>query len=182
MTEQILDKLIYEDYECPIFGVAGTGLFSAKDWGMTTAGVSTACYRGQYLHYACVNNVLLLNEVTAFTTDDYYPEIAGVRPFVNFREEIWHARTYSGLKMPVLFTGGFVIGQEYGPPIGDSRGFPGYWMSYRVLRELIFSEGHLAEDQPYVRPDTWDEMKPVYDRLSEKYDFFYTIHYQRKHV
>ncbi len=182
MTDQILDKLIYHEYECPIFGINGEGYFSPKNWGITTVSISTACYRGHYLRYACADDILLLNEMTICTIDDCYPEIAGVRPFVNFREEIWHARTYSGLKIGVPFTGGLVVGQDYGPPVGDNRGFPGYWSSYRTLCELIFSEGHLIKDQSYLRPETWNEMKPIYDQLSQKYDFFYTIHYQRKHV
>ena len=109
MTEQTLDRLIYQEYEHFVYAISGKGLLTPKDFGIDYASMSTGCERGYYMTYSCNDGNLRLREMTVRARDDIYPAINKFFQYRNINE-LWTAMTYAGSRDVTSFTGGLIIG------------------------------------------------------------------------
>ena len=81
MTKQIPDVVLYKGQEFTLAGLKGTGLFTPMDFGILSEvmGIVTACYRGYFCKYECIENELFLVELGVIHRDDVeLPLIEGV--------------------------------------------------------------------------------------------------------
>ncbi len=163
MSDQIVDTLIYQEYEYPLLAVKGTGLASPQHFGIEPEVVDKWCMRGYYLRYLCCEGELYLNEMTVKAQNGVYPEIAGIRSFVALTG-LFVTRRYADLKIPVPFTGSLIIGKEFRRDGGEIHLED--WQCYRVFFELFFEKGRLLKVI-----DCSDKMKGPF---LQTYDFEYT--------
>jgi len=83
MTKQIPDKVLYKGQEYILAGLKGSGLFTPKDFGISSElmGVATACYRGYFCKYEFVDNKLFLVEFSVIQIDHAdLPKIEDIFP------------------------------------------------------------------------------------------------------
>ena len=88
MTKQIPDKVLYMGQEFILAGLKGTGLFTPRDFGISREmmGIATACYRGYFCRYECIDNRLFLIWLGIILEEDVeLPSIAGISAKSNNR-------------------------------------------------------------------------------------------------
>lgn len=106
MTAQISDTLKYQNQEYEILAIENKFPFKPQDHGFNPVMMHTACYRGYYCLYAIKEEKLLLSELT-INQEEKLPIWRGVKPIQkNFTE-----LTYSGLDLPIEYTGRLIIGK-----------------------------------------------------------------------
>src|SRR5258706_1801344 len=177
MTEQTLDRLIYEEYEHLIYAISGEGLLTPKDFGIGYISISTGCERGYHMVYSCVDGNLRLREMTVRARDDVYPAIGGFYQYRNI-DELWAAKTYVGSRSVTSFTGGLIIGRKIRKGTGKTLHLNS-WHSCQTIIELKFQGGKVQEEidcsnkmDKYVNFLNYSELKDVF---SLKYDFMYPL-------
>lgn len=146
MTGQMHDRVFYAKEEYALVGMKGEILPTPLDFGMETEMMSTACYRGYIASYEAIDNQLTLFGIViqAKNGTDYKP-IYGVQPEIR---EGWHAARYSDLKMPINFSGGLLVAQDF---IEDMYVHMGFQKppAYRTVIELWFDKGRLTRVADY---------------------------------
>ncbi len=163
MSDQIVDTLIYQEYEYPLLAVKGIGLALPQHFGIEPEVIDKWCKRGYYLRYLCSEDGLYLSEMTVKAQNSIYPEIAGIRSFVALAG-LFAARRYADLKIPVPFTGSLIIGKEFRRGGGEIHLED--WHCYRVFIELSFEKGHLQK--------AIDCSNKMLEPFLRQYDFGYT--------
>ncbi|GAA2438162.1 hypothetical protein GCM10010191_61650 [Actinomadura vinacea] len=152
MTGQISDEVTYRGKPYALTGANGTGLFDPASLGLRVRMISTACWRGYVAGYAVLDDALKLTRLELGLDDR--PEVFGVRPdephdpeeaedSENFLPPPRHP-AYSGLDVPVPFTGGLLIGRDFDSSYYVHMGYQAGW-KYEDLQELIFEDGRLVE-------------------------------------
>ncbi|MBA9002754.1 hypothetical protein [Thermomonospora cellulosilytica] len=152
MTGQIPDEVTYQGKSYALAGANGTGLFDPTALGLRVRPISTACWRGYLAEYAIVDGALKLTGLR-LGLDDERPEVFGVLPDEPEDPEEVHDLLpdgsagsadyvdpnpkYSGLDVPVPFTGGLLIGRDFDSGFYVHMGFQAGW-KYADLHELIF--------------------------------------------
>jgi hypothetical protein len=163
MTDQRGDRFVYRDEEYFLAGLSATGLFHPAQHGiMTNEAASTACYRGFFCNYLIADDRLFLDEVFVYVAEEITPDAATyVAPVLfgkelkRFIEYIWradgeqahwsHEHKVEGLREPIAFTGGMLLGHYY------------FWHMFDNFRdhsacehcnvhELIFYQGRLIDE------------------------------------
>ncbi len=153
MTAQIQDKVLYQEQEYVVVGIHGEGLPSPQKFGKKPVMMSAACYRGYYLEYTCLDRQLALTAMTIRTEDGKYEPIGGVLPAFDKACDCAH---YTGLNVPVNFGGSLLIGRDFVQEMYVHMGFQKPF-AYRVVKELLFEEGHLLVETDYS--DKIDQMR-----------------------
>ena len=147
MTYQIRDSLLLNNAEWHLEECIGKGWFTPEDFGIDVAGASsTACYRGYCCAFNVIDNVLSLTKLQIHLDESNLLPLNGVLPVkakhffdANF------PNSYQNIQLPILFTGGFIIGQNGFKELPSSIGPELAWQ-YENVRELIFDQGKLIEE------------------------------------
>jgi hypothetical protein len=152
MTAQFSDTVIFEERHYALAGVNGEGLFEPQAHGFTPAGSCSACWRGYVCTYGlrtnqlvleglCINNGLL--EGRSYQASPP-PAFGGclTRP----RDSLVKLfdLEYSDVNLPIVFSGGILIGTEFIRELYVHGGFHPAW-KFRRVHELIFHDGMLTE-------------------------------------
>jgi hypothetical protein len=167
MTAQINDSVFHRKAEFNIAGISGSGLFEPKPHGVEPFEICTACYRGYYVEYAIDDGQLLLKQVTVGLSDSDHtaaragrgPQLFGLPPRYDQKARAW---AYDGLRRPVAFSGGLLLGADFIQELYVHMGFHPAW-KYREVREILFEQGLVTDDF-----DRSAEMQMLRDRLSEQ--------------
>src|SRR6185503_20229813 len=136
MTRQIPDTVIYRDQKYVLAGLKGKGLLTPTDLKIVAQGFATACYRGYYCQYKCIDDSLFLTELILFTPANQLPNLGDIVPVKYFTEEM---SQYQNLKIQCPFSGGLVIVQNLIEPIGNVPN-P---LKYEEVVEINFEQGLL---------------------------------------
>ena len=125
------------------------GLFRPDTWGIRTAMISTACYRGFVAAYVIKYKRLLLRdlEIRVEIEDEAPDPWIGGQPPSDSRQsrsagirDLWFTR----IDHPTLFSGGLLLGG--GEVVGPT--WPGGWPSsetFEFVHQCRFEEGKLVE-------------------------------------
>ncbi len=175
MTEQLLDSLIYNGYEHIIFGISGKNLPKPDDFRIHAIPISTGCMRGYYLGYFCDKDRLFLDQLTVRTEESVYPALPGAKSFRGVAD-LWSCMSYRDLKLPMQFTGGFIMGSKLRRGTGINN--LSSWFTCKVLLEIKFRDGIIDAvtdwsdhiDQLLEAKTPHKEIENIFD-LS--YDFLY---------
>lgn len=167
MTAQINDMVFYRKINFVIAGISGTGLFEPQAHGIEPDVLSTACWRGYYVQYAIEDGLLLLTRVTlGLSTPDTRaadtgkgPVLFGACPRYDEQDYGW---VYDGLRQPVEFSGGLLLGTRFVQELYIHMGFHPAW-KYRDVREVLFEHGRLTSDF-----DRSADMEAARARLAEQ--------------
>jgi hypothetical protein len=155
VTTQVRDIVNYRDSQYAIAGMVGVGLFRPDDHGLVAHEYSTAHGRGYECEYTVDCETLFLDQLNiGLSVEDtvngvrifghvlvpYAPGFRQLRegtrgPFISYARDMHH---------PVLFSGGLLLGAEFGGGLYVHMGFhPAE--GYRVIHELIFEGGKLCK-------------------------------------
>jgi hypothetical protein len=138
MTKQIPDKVLYNNQEFILAGLKGHGLFKPIDFGISPemTGIATACYRGYFCKYACMDNKLFLVELSVIQSNhERLPLIEGI----SAESDDFLFSRYQNLKIPCPLSGGLLIVQN---PITHPGHFPNP-IEFSEVVELTFEQGFL---------------------------------------
>jgi hypothetical protein len=160
MTAQASEIVRLEGQDFSLAGVDGRGLFDPRDHGIVTHAVSSACWRGFVNTYEVSEDRLWLVHLTIGFHGREAPVVFGVKP-EHEKGDLPHYG-YAGLKRPVDFTGGFLLGRDFVREMYVHMGFhPGY--AYRIVKEILFDEGRVLE-----QIDRSDEMAEIREAMLAK--------------
>jgi hypothetical protein len=137
MTAQTPDYVRYQDEQYDIVGVKGSGLVEPRKMGITHFIMSTGCWRGHYCTYKIAAGQLFLAEM-AVGYDEALP-IDGIVPVEDGYENV-----YKGLKIPVSYTGGLLVGKNFIDSMYVHMGFQKPH-TFEKLMEFRFDQGKLIE-------------------------------------
>jgi hypothetical protein len=138
MTAQIADGVEYRGRMYALTGIDGWGLFEPSEHGLRMGMISTACWRGYVCQYAVDDDQLIL---TALRLGMAEP------PTQLFGADLrldGSAATYSPIRVPLPFTGGWLLGARFIHDLYVHMGRHPAWKYAEVL-ELLFDEGQLSE-------------------------------------
>lgn len=150
MTAQINDKVFHRKVGYSIAGISGSGLFEPQAHGIEPMSMSTACWRGYYVEYAIEDSQLVLSQVTLglYKGDElrakagHGPALFDVLPRYDGQRWGW---VYGPFHVPVSFTGGLLLADEFISELYVHMGFHPAW-KYRQVREVLFEHGRMIED------------------------------------
>jgi hypothetical protein len=167
MTAQISDEVVYHGKAHCIAGINGSGLFDPSRHGLRPAGFSSACWRGYHCTYEVADGTLLLTKVNmglggedgAAAQRGEGPKLFGRIPkrytihgvSTNLRtgevKTSWEPPDYlvEGLREPVPFTGGLLLGADFIEELYVHMGFHPAW-KFRQVHELIFDKGGVTKE------------------------------------
>lgn len=149
MTAQINDFVRYQGERYSLAGVRGEGLFDPNDHGVRPEPANTACWRGFVCGYKVSEDRLQLDSLVINLAEADLPKAqAGTLPGLVGKMPasvggFWGTE-FSDLSMPIIFTGGFLIGREFIDDLYVHMGFHPGW-KYKVVHELLFKGGRLIE-------------------------------------
>jgi hypothetical protein len=140
MTAQITDTFILHDQEWELIGWQGEGLFDPEQFGMETAILHTACYRGFYATYEIRDAALLLRDLVMREAHGHYVAINGVEPERDDNELC----SYHGLAMSVPFTGRLRLARDFIESLYVHMGYQKA-SAYSSVVDTRFEAGRLVE-------------------------------------
>src|SRR5262245_32489517 len=141
MTKQIPDKVLYKGQEFILAGLKGTRLCTPMDFGISKEmmGLSTACYRGYFCHYECIDSKLFLVKLGILQEEDVeLPLIENVSAKSDNILFSW----YENLKIPCPISGGLILVRT---PIGLEGDRPSP-RNFEEVVEILFEEGMLQRE------------------------------------
>ena len=159
MTEQIPDRVVYQEAEYILAEVDGQGLFDPSDLGVRPTRTSTANWRGFRCTYAVVKSHLVLDELRIglrepnelhlrepkiFSAD---PERAGMQSWL-----------FKDLQYPISFTGQLTLVKDWIPGIFMRSSGIRPLLTYGSVLESQFQDGLLLATN-----DRSEEMKQARD-------------------
>jgi hypothetical protein len=171
MTSQIPDFFNYRDSKYNVVGLNGKGLLLPQDFGVSPTAFSTACLRGYYIEYACEDKSLVLESISLrLDKNTEHKEVEGISPvgdtdqFFDISDGRFFLYKYRNLKVPILFSGGFLIAKDFVREM-DIAEIP---QSYENVFELSFDNGKLK------KVTDWSELvaRNRADALAHKPDHF----------
>lgn len=148
MTAQIHDEFMLKGKDYSIVGVNGRALFEPQQYGLEPVSLCSACWRGFYCKYTLVNERLLLDTLYISTSDKVTsdlktrlgPELFGIKPSKPEERFSWFEYCYSGLNLPVNFTGGLLIANGFINEFYVHMGFHPAW-KFKKVYEMLFQDG-----------------------------------------
>ena len=153
MTAQTPDRFVLNECEYAITGIhnsqyASLGirkdvLFDVSSLGLEPATISSACWRGYICQYGIQRDRLVLEELSV-GLDEPGPEINGVKPVPSTERASHRISVYKGLNLPIEFTGGILVGDEFIRELYVHMGFHPAW-KFRTVFELLFEKGKVLE-------------------------------------
>ena len=165
MTAQIGDTYKYKNKDYSIVAMSSPLIFNPNDYGLTPAGVTTACWKGYWCEYSIEeNSALLLKNLFIHEKDDIYPPINGVAvsPLEYIKEKAYTSkgieiitsdkyfghRVYEEVNLPISYNGRILAGNDFIQDYYIHMGYQRSW-AYRTLLEFVFDEGILIECNDY---------------------------------
>jgi len=167
MTAQISDVVVYRGKPHGIAGVNGSGLFDPREHGIRPTMISTACWRGYHCTYEVAEGSLLLTTVNlglgpedqAAAERGEGPQLFGRVPrrytVHGHRKDLrtgevrtsWESSDFlcDGLREPVPFSGGLLLGGDFIPELYVHMGFHPAW-KFREVHELLFEKGRVVRE------------------------------------
>ena len=172
MTAQAQDSLLYLGERHMLAAFSDGEPFSPIDAGYRPVAASTACWRGYLCGYEVKDEILQLRDLWVNHQPDEAPitrrmqppdlnGIAAVRDEKSYHGD-WH---FSGVGLPLAYTGGLVIARDFIRELYVHMGFHPAW-KYLHVHELLFEQGKLVEardvspDMARLRTRMQDELKP----------------------
>jgi hypothetical protein len=144
MTAQFSDPVEYRGRTYSIAGKNGTGLFDPAEHGMRPVGKCSACWHGFVCSYAVEGRRLLLDRLAVYL-DEPAPVLFGVPPKADEGEVPLFDVVYEGLRHPVAYSGGLLLGRDFIRELYVHMGFHPAW-KYREVHELVFQGGELVQE------------------------------------
>lgn len=157
MTVQIGDIYKYQERKYTIIESSPDMLFNPENFGLEPHFRTTACWRGHWCEYEMSGDMLLLKNLYIFNRDGNYPPLNGIevspmqseeyechgcrkkRKSITISPYLGHC-VYSGVNMPIPYTGKILLGDEFVQGIHIPVGW-----AYKKLIELVFDKGILLE-------------------------------------
>jgi hypothetical protein len=151
MTAQINDTCFHRKIHFDLAGISGDGLFEPSRVGLKPVAICSACWRGYVAHYSIIGEALFLTRLCVYLSEDDAAlartgkglEIFGVMPVAQTKRGANFL--YRGLRVPILFSGGLLLADEFIPELYIHMGFHPAW-KYKNVREVVFDSGMLAQD------------------------------------
>ena len=149
MTNQITDTVVYEgdDYsviETDRYQLAGGGLATPAQFGMSATKMHTACHRGHFSVYELTEGALYLREMTLLARDGNYLPIAGVMPAVD--EDL--CATYLGLRISIPASGKFRLARDFDSErylrLYNQSGREPQASGFNVVLDIVLKDGALT--------------------------------------
>lgn len=166
MTAQFPDRFRYRDHLYDLVGISEDTLFDPSTLGLKPVGNCTACYRGYVAVFALSGHQLVLDELHVNLEDPGEtppgtrgPVIHGVKPVGKKEFLDLFNNHYIGLKYPLDYTGGLLLGEEFIQELYVHMGFQPAW-KYRKVIELIFARGILKAEY-----DRSEQMAKIRDQF-----------------
>jgi hypothetical protein len=190
MTAQMEDFFLYRWDYYALVGISEGELLDISELGLRPVACSTACWRGYQAVFALSGSRLVLDELRinlykgAEGEDDgddggdvwmegmepvVGPVINDVRPFTPDHDDEFNNH-YKGLRYPLAYSGGVLLGKDPAPGVCSDMGFCPEW-GYQTLIELVFDAGVLvkefdrSEQMAAVRPLRMAQMDALLTRL-----------------
>lgn len=154
MTAQFCDIVTYEGEGYDLAGISGSGLFDPGEHGMEPTSWCTACWRGYTAAYKVEDDTLFLDRLSVCLTEPgmagerevqkvQAPAVEGIAPQdISEQGSVFEYR-YENMHLPVPFTGGLLLAQDFLEDLYVHMGFHPAW-KYRRVHELLFEEGRLT--------------------------------------
>ncbi len=139
MTAQITDRVVYQGESYQIIGVKGGLLPAPQSFGIVPQMMSTACYRGYFVEYACEGSRLFLSEMTVRAAE--YKPINGVEVQIG---GTFNSGQYFDIDLPLKFTGGLLIAKDFISARYVHMGFQKP-TSFQTVIELLIEDGKIVE-------------------------------------
>lgn len=167
MTAQITDTFEYRGKTHYLAGINGSKLFEPSQQGVEAVSWSTGCWRGYHCGYEVIDGALFLIRINlglgledqeAISRGDG-PHLFGKVPQryteYGWREDMhngevrtsWESTDFvvTGLREPISFTGGLLIGDDFIQELYVRLGYP-HAYQFHVVYQLVFDAGHLVEE------------------------------------
>ncbi|MCX7748967.1 MAG: hypothetical protein N2645_19080 [Clostridia bacterium] len=138
MTIQIDDKVDYLNTEYSLIRIENGSLFEPSDYGFSPVVLSSACWRGHYCKYIIENGSLILSQLSIGLETDNPPVWRSVKASGGGNFDYWK---YEGVRLPIGYTGGIIIGNNLLQEFYDFFGFHNKPHCYKHVIELIFKNG-----------------------------------------
>ena len=136
MTAQISDTIFYQGKSWEL--LAPMIPFDPRKYGLRPAPFITACRRGFFCVYEIGSELSLVRlHVKTFSGD--YPPIEGVEAVCPEKSPFY---VYSGLHIPIPYTGTIAIGADANIEIYFRAGYPDE-NDFRIVKEFRFDHGKL---------------------------------------
>lgn len=155
MSAQMGGTFKYRGIDYSVVAMSNPLVFDPKEYGITPTAVGSACWAGFWCEYNITEEGIYLDNLYIHSMNDYYPEIAGVSPWLNEKKgkyvEYMGHRLYKGINIKMPYTGKLLVGSELMPKYYIHMGYQRAW-AYKVLTEFVFEDGVLLEvnDQSQV--------------------------------
>jgi hypothetical protein len=151
VTTQVTDSALFQGDRFLVCGANGTELVEPSQFGLKPAMPSTACYRGWMAEYLLIGQQLQLADLYVFhdaglpinNRKPNGPVINGVSP-QDPKTPLGFNCLYKGLDLPLLFTGGLLLGKDLIRDLLGNTGFHAFW-KFEEVHELIFQQGQLTK-------------------------------------
>lgn len=152
MTAQVTDTVVHDGFEFAVAGVSGGPLFEPQAVGLKPVMMDTSCWRGFVCVYSTDNGRLHLTSLMVGAQSMLAGEAiteatvllgAQARPSKIPR----HAWLFEGLRHPIDFSGGLLLGRGFIRSTYVHMGFHPAW-KYEQVVEVILADGTVtkAED------------------------------------
>jgi len=170
MTAQISDIATYSNTEYDIVGLNGEGLFNPYEYKLNPVGSCTACWRGYMVGYLVKDDRLYADMLRINLEKPaklkfwkkWPPDINGHRPDKPGDADFeLFDYTWSNLQIPLTFTGGLLLGNDFIHDLYVHMGFQDPW-KYREVHEFVFDKGKLTKHQ-----DVSEKMKQYRDMVEK---------------
>lgn len=157
MTAQIGDYYLYKGTRYSIVAISKEIGFAPSQYGIIPEMKCTLCWKGYWCGYVITDDGLLLENLYTNSQGGHYPTINGINATVPKRKEHntydyiaadTHHHKYSGLKIPICFTGKILLGNGSISKYCINMGYQQYWV-YKELKEFVFNSGKLVEINDY---------------------------------
>ena len=143
MTAQFNDLFKYQYKEFAIAGISAGELFRPDDFGLHPIPASTACWRGYIAVFAISDSNLVLDTLSVNLQESQGPTINGILPETPTVGLKLFNNVYKGLKYPIHYTGGLMLGHDFISELYVHMGFHPAW-KYKTVFELLFENGRLT--------------------------------------
>jgi len=152
MTAQIDDILVLRGRRHSIAGQSSPRLFDPASLGLQPSAPTTACWRGYQAVFGLEGNRLILETLHVNLDPDAGgtglppgPPINGVRPTQTEGEHDWFSHHYTGVGLPVGYSGGLLVAEGFIRELYIHNGILPAW-KYRHVIELLFEGGMLVAE------------------------------------
>jgi hypothetical protein len=173
MTAQIDDLFRHRRALYSLAGISEGELFDISALGLEPVPTCTACWRGYQALFAVSRSRLVLDrldvnlmrgggEAGSAWAETMEPEVGpvinGVSPSLAEGEYDLFNNHYTGLKYPLVYSGGVLLAKGFIEDLYVHMGFHPAW-KYRTVIELLFDAGVLKEE--FVRSDQMAEIRTL---------------------